>query len=252
LGLRLAERLEANREGGRLFALDLFRVDGAVKRVEVAASRPLRDEGVLTRLFAERLSAPGEGDLDAGFGFDLVRLSALAVEPLLPEALPLEGTCRPESDLAALGDRIGARLGPEAVQRLAPAESHVPERAVLARPLGSAGSSGWPGKAPLYADGLLRPLRLFARPEVIEAVAEVPEGPPKQFRWRRVARQLVSAEGPERVSPEWWRAPAGAPALTRDYYRVEDDVGYRYWIFREGLYGREIPQARWFIHGVFA
>jgi protein ImuB len=95
-----------------------------------------------------------------------------------------------------------------------------------------------------------RPVRLFARPELIEAIAEVPDGPPVRFRWRRVLHEVAAAEGPERIALEWWRDLEGH-ALTRDYFRVECRAGARVWLFREGLYGRETAQPRWFLHGLF-
>jgi protein ImuB len=96
-----------------------------------------------------------------------------------------------------------------------------------------------------------RPIRLFGRPEPIEAIAEVPDGPPVRFRWRRVLHQVAHAEGPERIAMEWWRDQKGR-ALTRDYFRVESREGVRVWVFREGLYGRELMEPRWFLHGLFA
>ena len=95
-----------------------------------------------------------------------------------------------------------------------------------------------------------RPLRLFDPPERIEALAEIPDGPPIRFRWRRVLHAVRRAEGPERIAPEWWRA--SEDALTRDYFRVEDEGGRRFWLVREGLWGRETVTPRWFVHGVFA
>jgi protein ImuB len=89
----------------------------------------------------------------------------------------------------------------------------------------------------------------------VEAIAELPDGVPARFVWRRAPRRVVKAEGPERLSPEWWREPAAsAPPRTRDYYRVEDDQGRRYWLFREGLYNREDADRApgWWLHGVFA
>ncbi|MDE0386644.1 MAG: DNA polymerase Y family protein, partial [Defluviicoccus sp.] len=97
-----------------------------------------------------------------------------------------------------------------------------------------------------------RPIRLLAPPEPIEAVAPVPDDPPAMFRWRRVRRRVVRAEGPERIAPEWWLRPGSEDACAlRDYYRVEDQDGRRYWLFREGLYRPGAPPA-WFIHGLFA
>jgi protein ImuB len=93
-----------------------------------------------------------------------------------------------------------------------------------------------------------RPLRLFVRPELIEAVAEVPDGPPLRFRWRRVLHDVAAIEGPERIAAPWWRRP---DAPTRDYFRAEDSQGRRFWLYREGLWGRETLRAKWFVHGVF-
>jgi protein ImuB len=103
----------------------------------------------------------------------------------------------------------------------------------------------------------LRPLRLFERPEQIKVIAEVPDGPPARFVWRRATHAVVRTEGPERVAMEWWRA--GSATLTRDYFRVEDEEGLRFWLYRDGLYDREIEQQEgkpvqpnWFMHGLFA
>ncbi|MGA8157345.1 MAG: DUF6504 family protein, partial [Rhodoplanes sp.] len=89
-----------------------------------------------------------------------------------------------------------------------------------------------------------------ARPERIEAIAEVPDGPPVRFRWRRVLHEVTAAEGPERIALEWWRDATGS-ALTRDYFRIETRAGMRVWLYREGLYGRETDAPRWFLHGLF-
>jgi protein ImuB len=94
-------------------------------------------------------------------------------------------------------------------------------------------------------------LRLFSRPEPVEVLAEVPDGPPLRFRWRRVVHEVARAEGPERIAPEWWR-PEDQDRATRDYFRVEDGEGRRYWLFREGLYGREMEHPGWYVHGLFA
>ena len=43
--------------------------------------------------------------------------------------------------------------------------------------------------------------------------------------------------------------PADA-AMIRDYYRVEDEEGRRFWLFRAGPAGN--PPTRWYIHGIFS
>ena len=122
--------------------------------------------------------------------------------------------------------------------------------------------------SPPTRPALPRPSLLLAPPEPIAVIAEVPEGAPQRFIWRRVARRIVRAQGPERIAPEWWRhiGLSGRTPGTRDYYRLEDATGARYWVFRDGLYG-ELAEStdtvidagssagdapRWFLHGLFA
>jgi protein ImuB len=109
---------------------------------------------------------------------------------------------------------------------------------------GKAASQTWDPESP-------RPLRLFARPEPIEAIAEIPDNPPRQFHWRGRPHRVMRAEGPERIGEEGWRRPIEevGPARVRDYYRVEDETGARYWLFRTGLYGAD--ETRWYLHGLF-
>jgi protein ImuB len=71
-----------------------------------------------------------------------------------------------------------------------------------------------------------------------------------RFRWRRVLHEVARAEGPERIAMEWWRDARGR-AFTRDYFRVESRDGARMWLYREGLFGSETEEPRWFLHGVF-
>jgi protein ImuB len=152
--------------------------------------------------------------------------------------------------LADLLDGLSARLGPRRVTRQELVEAHIPEQAVVASPavLGAARARGEGGEPIARAAAPTRPLRLFERPEPIEALAEVPDGPPLRFRWRRVLHEVAAIEGPERIAAPWWRRP-GAPM--RDYFRAEDTLGRRFWLYREGLWGRETTRAKWFMHGVF-
>ena len=205
------------------------------------------------RLFRERLEALGDR-VDPGFGFDLVRLSVLASEPFAIIQPDLDGRTLEDEEVSALIDRLGARLGADAVLRFAALDSHVPERAARSVPAMSgpaAGSRtagpGWQPAAP--AGPPARPIHLFDPPQPVETLAEVPDGPPVRFRWRRVEHRVAFAEGPERIAPEWWRQ--SDDSLTRDYYRVEDEAGRRFWLFREGLYGRDTAPPRWFLHGLF-
>lgn len=253
---RLARALERDRAGARRLDLDVYRADGVQRRVTIGTSRPSRDADALFRLFAEKFER-----IDPGFGIDMLVLAAPVAEKLDAAQLALgsPGRGAAEADgaaavLAPLIDRLANRLGAAAVFGLAPVESHIPERA--ARRVAAAGTD-WRRPLPLQPLPLRppRPVRLFARPEPVEVVAILPDHPPALFRWRGRGHRIARAEGPERLAPEWWRGrldlgEAALAADTRDYYRVEDDEGRRFWLFRAGLYGGA-AEPRWYLHGLF-
>jgi protein ImuB len=249
---RLKLALERRGDGARRIELTLFRTDSAVRRIAAGTSRPLRDPLEIRALFVERLTALADA-LDPGFGFDMARLSVLVAEPCPPQQLGIGG----EQDTAEIGrlvDRLSARLGARRVSRHVVLDSHIPEFAAAAMPAQAvSGDSGWADFRRYRAEADLapRPLRLLAQPEPIEVVAEVPEGPPLRFRWRRALHEVTAAEGPERIEGAWWSEHGHA----RDYFRVEDKTGLRFWLFRAGLYRDFAPGAAapsWFLHGTFA
>jgi len=250
----LRQDLERRGEGARRLSLLLFRVDGAVARIEVGTSRPLRDPGPIRALFRERLAAMGDM-IDAGCGFDLVRLCVLATDRLEASQADLTGPAEADdTGLAAFVDRVCARLGEAALSKPVAVESHVPERAVAMRPFaGSDLPRRIPPSRPAHDPPRRnfppqRPIRLFDPPEPVEVAAtEMPEGPPMRFRWRHAMHTVSCAEGPERIAPEWWRDQEP----TRDYFRIEDEEGRRYWLYRQGLYAAGLSSPRWFMHGLF-
>ena len=266
LAARLKATLAARGEGARRVELLLFRTDGAVKRIAAGTSRPVRDPQAIRALFVERLAALGD-EFDPGFGFDLARLSILTAEPCAEEQIGLGGGEAP-AEFDRLVDRLSARLGRRRVSRLVAYDSHIPELAASAAPAQATARTelGWDAVRRFHAatGQVARPCRLLARPEPIEdVVALVPDGPPVRFRWRRALHEVVAAEGPERIEGAWWSEHSG-PA--RDYFRVEDASGLRFWLFRAGLY-RDMAQAqqlehanemhgfampRWFLHGMYA
>jgi protein ImuB len=328
LAHELVKLMERRGEGARLIEAALFRTDGKVHRIAAGTGAPLRDAARIRALFVERLAAIGD-ECDPGFGYDVIRLGALATERSDPTQTGLAGGDHAE-ELAHLIDRLGARFGLRRVTRLVPQDTHIPEYAVvpvaaatalvvspaLPSPLwGGTGGlrppflaprtpmqsigygakrAGWgsseahqqrhshhpppqpsPNKraftpafdglrgegargralltqATIEQDSLspTRPIRLFERPEPIEATAAVPDGPPVQFTWRRVRYTVAHAEGPERIAMEWWRDEEGN-VLTRDYFRVESREGIRVWLYRQGLFTDGAPTS-WFLHGVFA
>jgi len=253
LARQLAAVLERRGEGGRLFQVALFRADGKVHRLELGTGAPLREPLRIRKLFEERLAVLGDA-CDPGFGYDMVRLSALVAERCDPVQSGLASPDHTE-EISHLVDRLGARFGLRRLTRLVPQDTHIPEYAVAAVPAHAPPSFFSPKESmeDWEHDSLspTRPLRLFEWPERIEAVAQVPDGPPARFDWRHVTHRVVKVEGPERIAMEWWRDDRGNK-LTRDYFRVESDGGMRAWLFREGLFGRERTHPHWYLHGLFA
>jgi protein ImuB len=241
--------LERRGEGARLIQLALFRADGKVHRLEIGTGAPLRDPARIRRLFEDRLAVLGDA-CDPGFGFDLVRVSALVSERSDPVQTGLAGPDHAE-ELAHLIDRLGARFGLRRVCRLVPQDTHIPEFAMAMVPAHAVRQPAAVQVIEQDSLGAVRPIRLFDRPEPIEATAEVPDGPPVRFRWRRVLHEVARVEGPERIAMEWWRDDRGNK-LTRDYFRVESRAGIRLWLYRQGLFGSETSNPGWYVHGLFA
>ncbi|HEV2188529.1 MAG TPA: DNA polymerase Y family protein, partial [Stellaceae bacterium] len=281
----LVTRLAREGMGARRLDLGFHRVDGRVEHIRVGTARPSRDPTHLAKLLVGKLDT-----VDPGLGIEDVILAAFAVEPLAPEQIDMIGAAGTSGDTAPLFDRLGARLGLDAIARLEPRESHIPERASVAVPIGDEtrktspspppgaervgvkwGKRGRMPTSPSHAYGAgpslspqtggegfkpPRPVRLFAPPEPVEAFWVLPDDPPFRFTWRHRTHRVAQADGPERIAEEWWRPDgqlvdaSGSPDAIRDYYRVEDEAGRRFWLFRAGLPGD--PPPRWFVHGIFA
>jgi len=249
----LVRQLQERHLGARRLSLHGFRVDGSVAVASVATSIASREPKHLQRLLADKAAA-----LDPEFGFDAFALIADWTEDLSAAQDSLVEEPSGERELARLVDRLTVKLGPRRVRRPQAEESHLPERAIgwvaaLASLRGAKATKQSSGAgldcfAPLAK--AKRPQRLLDRPEAIDVIYATPEGMPRRFVWRRAVHDIARAEGPERIAPEWWRQPSSA--RLRDYYRVEDSSGRRYWIYREGVIGDGrggLPS--WFMHGLF-
>jgi protein ImuB len=179
------------------------------------------------------------------------------------ESLPDVETGRSASaqdDTIDLADRLAARLGAENVVRLLPHDSHLPERVQTTARISSdpAPAGAWARVAAIKG---ARPTRLLQRPEPVTVTALMPDDPPSAFHWRRHSHRIVRVEGPERVANEWWRPRSNGVVViasslppARDYYRVEDNDGGRFWLFRDGPLNAAPGggAAKWFLHGFCA
>jgi len=220
--------------GARRLVLSVYRPDGSTARIAIGTARANREPQHLLHLFIEHLD-----EIDPEFGIDEMTLFAAITEPMAANQSNLQrGAATQSTDsYNAVIDRLTNRLGTRNVRRTHFKESHIPECAAGFIPVGKTK----PVQTDQRGADTPRPLRLLRPPEQVEAVAEGTKGPPVLFRWRRILHHVTSCEGPERIAPEWWRSDTESP---RDYYRVENEAGQRFWLYRNG-------ETSWFLHGVF-
>jgi protein ImuB len=231
--------LERAGQGARQLDLLFERVDGSVQAMRVGTARPVRDARHLGHMLDERLE-----QVDPGPGVEAMRLVVAVAEPLSFVQAASSLIARATPDIAPLVDRLANRLGEAAVYRIAPVESDVPERSVRRVGALSVAAGGWPADLP-------RPVRLLDPPQPVEAMALLPDHPPIAFTWRRVRHRVRHADGPERIAGEWWKRDREWSSV-RDYFRVEDEDGRRFWLFRRGNGNdAETGDMRWFLHGFF-
>jgi len=250
---RLVHVLVRDEVGARALKLSLYGVNGAVETIDIGLTSPTRSVPHVARLIDLKLEALAAMH-DGGFGFEAIGLAVTRAEsmPGRQTELNVSATHSPQDDAergAALIDALRQRLGPDRVRQFEAVARHIPECAETLTEINGETPQNWP-----LEEEQTRPLLLLPQAEPTEVTALVPEAPPRRFRWRGVTYDIAGAQGPERIADEWWRAPypSRERAPTRDYYLVEDGEGHRFWLYREGLYGRETATPRWFVHGLFA
>lgn len=235
----LCADLEKAQEGARKLDLLFFRTDNRVECIRLSLARPSRNPAHFEKLLSGKVES-----VDPGFGIEAAVLTAWRVEQLLPKQIDAEsGLADGGEDISGLVDSLASQVGAHNVYRVAAHASDIPERAEKHASPAEPANASWPAHLP-------RPVRLFASPEPIEVMALMPDYPPARFTWRGEARLIKRADGPERVFGEWWHDPREV-AEVRDYFRVEDETGERFWLYRDGRLTKE-SRYRWYVHGVFA
>jgi protein ImuB len=235
----LCLRLRLEQLGLRKASFKCYRTDGKIEEIEIGANRPSHHVNHLFKLFEIKISR-----IEPALGIELFVLEAGKVEPHLPQQEKmwdggLSGGLKDER-LSELIDRLSGKLGPSSIRRFLPDEHYWPERSFkLSGSLDEKLASEWRVDKP-------RPLQLLPKAEPIEVTAPIPDYPPMLFRHKGNIHKIVRADGPERIEQEWWLQQG----QHRDYYRVEDEHGLRYWLFRLGHYHDESYQ--WFLHGYFS
>ena len=241
---QLCEALEARGLGARQLDLLFYRVDNRIESIRIGTSLPVRDGTRMNRLLCDKIET-----IDPGFGIEMMRLTATLAEPLAPKQTISALAEEPEADVSGLIDTLANRVGEQRLYRFSPVASDVPERSIQKiAPTAPKTGETWPDLWPYHWP---RPARLLPRPEPIETLALLPDHPPVSFTFRGIRHRVTCADGPERVFGEWWKLDAELSTV-RDYFRVEDEAGERFWIYRSGD-GEDTTTGsqRWFLHGIF-
>lgn len=233
----LCRRLQHEQQGIRSANFKGYRVDGRIVQIFIGTLRPSCNPAHLYKLFENKIET-----IEPALGIELFTLEALHVEELhsRQEELWKKNNGVDDVALSELLDRISGKLGCCEIRRYIPDEHYWPERSYkIAGSLNENIISSWKSDRP-------RPLKLLSIPELIEVTAPVPDYPPMLFRYKGQLHKIKKADGPERIEQEWWLQQG----QHRDYYYVEDENGYRYWLFRLGHYDVEKTYT-WYMHGFF-
>lgn len=233
----LCLRLQQEQKGLRTAIFKCYRADGKTEQIEIGTNRPSYSVEHLFKLFEIKIPT-----IEPALGIELFILEAPKVEDHFPKQEKMwEGSVGLEDiRLAELLDKLTNKVGVQTVHRFLPVEHYWPERSYQSTTsLEEKATTTW-------RTDKLRPLQLLQTPESIEVTAPIPDYPPMLFIHRGKIHQIIKADGPERIEQEWWLQQG----QHRDYYRVEDQDGHRYWLFRLGHYDDKNDQ--WFLHGFFA
>jgi protein ImuB len=245
---RLMNKLELKSLGVRKLRLLLYRVDGKLEKLIVGTSQVNRNKNFLLKLFFERFN---KFVLDSGV--DVITLEATDVDSLRPQQFNLIiQNDQINTKLSELVDRLVNRFGSGAVIRRSLHESYSPERSEPALSVVSNLNISKVTRLlrrPLDDAVTVRPICLLQRPEWLELMTLCENSWPLQFRWRRLEVKVRRINGPERIAPEWWRIED--QHKTRDYFRIEDVDGRRYWLFKE-ITKESNKKPSWYLHGLFS
>lgn len=237
---QLSGQLTRASKGLRNACFKSYRLDGKIQQVDIGTNRPVRNVAHLLKLFEQKIEA-----IRPGLGIELFLMEAPVVEDLSVQQESLWaalGNGDENSELSNLLDRIAGKVGDHAIHRYLPVEHYWPERSVK-----KAASIFEEAETPWRVDKL-RPVSILNKPERIEVTVPIPDYPPMMFIHKGITHKIKKADGPERIAREWWQ---DKELPIRDYYRVEDESGARYWLFRSGTYDQE-EKPVWFLHGFFA
>lgn len=213
LATQVCGRLVTDQRGARRFHLTVRCVDTGDHPLSIGFARPCSDPEAVLRQFSHALSK-----LEIEYGADWFRLSAAHIEPIRLQQTTFGEDARRADQRLILIETLGNRIGFDHVRIFNPRDNHVPEHEF--EQIQAAGTvPGWQS-APRA-----RPIRLFTPPEFIHV--ETPGRPPCAFKWRRLSFLTQNAEGPERITPRWYREE---DLRTRDYWTVQTAEGRRLWL----------------------
>ena len=228
----LCRKLERAGYGARQLILTLYRSDNSSTQITIGTAQANRNPVHLANLFESHLEK-----IDPGFGIEKMILTTPIADHMKAVQINLQGKKKVKEKAVALIDRLSNRLGADNVLQANHHKSYIPERVASFIPISKENNFKIDKKALENP----RPLRLLRPAERIKVITKNIDGAPISFCWRQIVYHTHRYEGPERISPEWWLSNLD---MTRDYYRIENESGQRFWLYKEG-------ETKWFLHGIF-
>jgi protein ImuB len=223
--------------------VDRFEAEPVVREVVLSgASRDPDHLRLLLQPIVERLPL--------GHGLERVILDAAGTSNLrydqktLIESDTTDGATQ-KGMIERLVDRFSERFGRDQIYQMGLISSHVPEKAfewqsAMGRPIQEASERRTAATVP-EGD---RPSRLYGSPRSVDVVAMSPDGPVLGIGRGDRQRQVRCSIGPERIAMPWWSGPGSfCGASLRDYFKLQDEVGDWWWIYRD------VVNGGWFVHG---
>lgn len=288
---RLVTDLDLRHRGIRQLRVTIVRLDQAARTNTIhtlALARPSRSFRHLWSLLEGKLETT-----HLGFGIEHIALLATATGRIAPRTSTLQQTVSrpitdpaqaapsptpssiptlPPPDDSAIGellDTLCTRMGPQHVLHAVPFSAHAPGRSAMFVPT----TTNVPRSqfmAPVTPSP--RPTITTDRPEPVNVMALVPDGPPITITWRSHSYRIIDWRGPELLSDArpgvtcWWSGPchtAEADITSNDrdaprqlllppdsqLFRAQLDTGLWLWLQRD-----TDPAAaadRWTVRGLW-
>lgn len=239
--IALCEMLKQAELGARQLTAHYSRHETTPVFLSLPLSQPSRNTNHLWKLLHPKVER-----LNMGHGVEAITLTVLSTGNMphrQDQWWNKNSIGNGDKQFFQLLDTLNNRLGVDRVLQMRPVESHLPEHASLFEKTVQNKKSR---QCSLVGD-LDRPSVLYVSPQLIRETNVTHDGSLSGFTYQQQQINILSSYGPERVLGTWWHLPeVSQAAIARDYFKVQDESGTWWWVFRN------IMTSKWYVHGVWA